>query len=87
MYPLKWVTIERAAELSGLGQDAIRNYIKIGQWQAGVEWKYNPVNRVMVNLEAMDKWQEKQPIAASRRGRRQSSSSSSSTDGVVRLCQ
>ncbi len=87
MYPLKWVTIERAAELSGLGQDAIRNYIKMGQWTPGVEWKYNPVNRVMVNLEAMDKWQEKQPLAVSRRGRRQSSSSSNSTDAGAKLYQ
>lgn len=85
IYGVKWVTIGRAAELSGFGQDAIRAYIKLGHWKPGVQYKYNPVNRIVVNLEEMDKWQEQQPIVVSLRGRRRSSSNSNTTGAGEKL--
>lgn len=45
-YAPKWVTIERASDLSGFGRDAIYNWIKLGHWTQGTQWKYNPANRV-----------------------------------------
>jgi hypothetical protein len=37
---VKWVTVERCAELTGYSAKAIRHKIETGLWAAGEQWKW-----------------------------------------------
>jgi hypothetical protein len=52
----KWVTIRRAAELTGHTEKAVRRKIEIGVWPEGV-WK-RVGGRVYINLDSFDLWVE-----------------------------
>jgi hypothetical protein len=56
---MKWVLINKVIELIGYSDDAIRAKIKKGVWLKGVHWKKAPDNRLVFNLEAIQKWIEK----------------------------
>ncbi len=73
---VKWVTVKRAAEITGYSVSSIEHKIQSGMWAQGVEWKWADDNRQMVNLEAVDNWVERSTSRGSRRGRRPSSSTS-----------
>lgn len=71
--PVTWVTIERAAELTGRSAKAFYGLMDRGLLIEGVHWKWSPDNRKHVNLEEYDKWVEKSNSPGSTRGRRPSS--------------
>lgn len=53
----RWVLINRASELIGYSEDAIRHMVKNGRWVEGRIWK-KVGNRVFINLEEFDRWVE-----------------------------
>ena len=71
--PVVWVTVEKAAELTGRSVDALRNLIRVGKLVEGAHWKWSPDNRQHINLEAYDEWVAKSNSKGSARGRRRSS--------------
>ena len=56
---MKWVLINKVIELIGYTDDAIRAKIKRGVWLKGIHWKKAPDNRLVFNIEAIQKWIEK----------------------------
>lgn len=59
----RWVLIEKAADLTGYTEHAIRHKIKDGTWAEGRIWK-KAKGRIHINLEEYDKWVESAPMAA-----------------------
>ncbi len=51
----RWVLINRAAELIGYSEDAIRHMVKNGTWAEGRVWKKRG-GRVFINIEEFDRW-------------------------------
>lgn len=60
----RWVTIKRAAELTGYTEDAIRHKVKDGTWPQGRIWRKAPDNRICINLQEVDQWIESSPQEA-----------------------
>lgn len=60
----RWVTIKRAAELTGYTEDAIRHKVKDGTWPQGRIWRKAPDKRVCINLQEVDRWIESSPQEA-----------------------
>ena len=56
IYPVIWVTLQRAEELIGYSEKAMRHKISLGIWAEGLQWKWADDNRMLVNLEEYDKW-------------------------------
>jgi hypothetical protein len=65
---VNWVTIPRAAELTGYSVASISRKIQTGIWAEGVQWKWADDNRQMINLTEVDKWVERSKSRGSRRG-------------------
>ncbi|MGB9088139.1 MAG: excisionase [Pseudomonas farsensis] len=54
----RWVLINRAAELTGYSEDAIRHKVKNGTWAQGRIWRKAPDGRITINIAEYDKWAE-----------------------------
>ncbi len=54
----RWVLINRAAELIGYSENAIRHKVKDGTWPEGRIWKRARDGRIFINLEEVDRWVE-----------------------------
>jgi hypothetical protein len=52
------VLINRAAELTGYSEDAIRHKVKNGTWAQGRIWRKAPDGRITINISEYDKWAE-----------------------------
>ncbi len=59
---LKWVRIQKFAELSGYTKKAIERKIDKGQWPQGRIWRNSPDGRRQINIEEYNKWVEENPI-------------------------
>ncbi len=55
---MRYVTIEKASDLTGYTPDAIRSKIKRGDWLEGAVWHRAPDGRVLIDLQGYDKWVE-----------------------------
>lgn len=54
--PVRYVTIKRAAEMTGYSQAAIRHKIERGDWREGKEYVRAPDGRILVNLKGYEAW-------------------------------
>ena len=70
-----FVTIKKAAEITGYTERAIRHKIASGLWPENVVWKWAPDGVQLIIMEGYFTW-AKQLGRASLRGHRQSESSS-----------
>lgn len=59
-----WVMINRASELNGYSEDAIRHNVKNGTWAQGRIWRKTPDGRIAINMTEYDKWAESAPQEA-----------------------
>ncbi|GGD61266.1 excisionase [Caballeronia grimmiae] len=57
--PVHYVTIARAAEMTGLSEKAIRRKIEDGKWLAGREYRRSPDGGIFIDLRAYEKWVER----------------------------
>jgi hypothetical protein len=55
---MKWVTIKKAAELSGYSVKAIEAKRADGTWLEGVVWIKAPDGRILISPEGIDAWAE-----------------------------
>ena len=55
---MRYVTIEKASDLTGYTPDAIRSKIKRGDWIEGAVWHHAPDGRVLIDLQGYEKWVE-----------------------------
>jgi hypothetical protein len=55
---VRYITIERAAELTGYTADAIRTKIRDGIWPEQNVWVRAPDNRVLIDIEGYHTWVE-----------------------------
>ncbi len=78
---MKWVTIRRAAEISGYSEDAIRAKIADGTWLEGRVWRRAPDHRILISTEGYDEWAEGRVFAP--QVKRRSRSISSSTESAA----
>ena len=53
---MHWVLIKRVVEDTGYSDQAIRAKIKRGIWLQDLIWKKAPDNRIVFNLEEIQKW-------------------------------
>lgn len=53
-----WVTIKKFAELTGYSEDAVRAKIKNGIWRLREHYRKAPDGRVLINLQAYNRWVE-----------------------------
>lgn len=51
----RWLLINRAAELTGYSEDAIRHKVKNGTWAQGRIWRKAPDGRITINMTEYDK--------------------------------
>lgn len=56
--PYQYVTIEKFSELTGLSEDAIRQYKKKGQWREKIHWVKAPNGRILIIIKAAYAWIE-----------------------------
>jgi len=68
---VRFVTIERASEMTGYSADAIRTKIQKGVWAEGCEWKWAADGRQLIDVEGYNQWAQR-PGKASMRGRKAS---------------
>ncbi|MNF13880.1 hypothetical protein D3C80_2158790 [compost metagenome] len=54
----RWVLVNRASQLIGYSEDAIRHKVKNGTWPEGRMWKKARDGRVFINIEEVDRWVE-----------------------------
>ncbi|MFZ1852797.1 MAG: MerR family transcriptional regulator [Nitrosomonas sp.] len=52
------VTIKKFAELTGLTEEAIRQYIKKGQWSENIHWVKAPNGRIFIKTKAAYLWMQ-----------------------------
>jgi hypothetical protein len=58
IHPNNLVTIKKCALLYGLTENAIRQYIKKGQWRIKIHWHKAPNGRIFINILAVNAWIE-----------------------------
>jgi hypothetical protein len=56
MDTVPFVTIKKCAELYGMSENAIRQYIKKGQWRYKVHFERTPNNRIFIRTHAVNAW-------------------------------
>jgi hypothetical protein len=66
---MKWVTIKKAAELSGYSAKAIERKREQGVWIEGDIWIKAPDGRILVSTEGIERWAEGQVYAPQRQAR------------------
>lgn len=76
---VRYVKINKAHELTGYSEDAIRTKITTGVWAEGLVWKWGPDGVQLIDLEGYDTW-AKMTGKASPRGRHRSASTSGTTE-------
>jgi hypothetical protein len=54
----KWVTVKKAADLTGYTAEAIQKKISNAVWAEGIQWRKAPDGRRFINLLAFDQWVE-----------------------------
>lgn len=52
------VTIKKFAELTGLTEEAIRQYRKKGQWLKNIHWVKAPNGRIFIKTKAAYLWMQ-----------------------------
>jgi hypothetical protein len=60
---MKWVTIKKAAELSGYSEKAIEARRADGTWLEGVVWIKAPDGRILISQDGIDRWAEGRVLA------------------------
>lgn len=56
---MTYVTIKKAAEVTGLTEKAIRKRIEVGKWLEGREYRRAPgERRIFINLQGVSLWLE-----------------------------
>lgn len=75
---MKYLLVHKFCEDSGYTERAVRLKIQNGVWIEGREYRRAPDGHIMINVEGVEEWVEKQP-ALSKAGRRRSGSSSDGT--------
>jgi len=51
-----WVLIKKVVEVTGYTENAARAKVRKGVWVMGIHWKKAPDNRVIFDLNAIQKW-------------------------------
>lgn len=52
------VTVKKFAELTGLTEEAIRQYMKKGQWRKKIHWDKAPNGRIFIKIKAAYAWMQ-----------------------------
>jgi hypothetical protein len=52
------VTVKKFAELTGLSENAIRQYIKKGQWRYKIHWNKAVNGKITVNIKEAVAWMQ-----------------------------
>lgn len=55
---MKWVTVKKAADLTGYSVKAIERKREDGVWLEGMVWRKAPDGRIMISTEGIDAWVE-----------------------------
>ncbi len=54
----RWVLVNRASQLIGYSEDAIRHKVKNGTWPEGRMWKKARDGRIFICIDEVDRWVE-----------------------------
>ena len=61
-YQVRFVTTKKYAEISGVSQQRVWNYIKVGEWQNGTHY-FKKGRTIFVDILEAEKWMaNKEPI-------------------------
>jgi len=52
------VTVKKCAELTGLSENAIRQYKKKGHWILGIHWFKSANGRIFICMKAANLWMQ-----------------------------
>jgi hypothetical protein len=52
------VTVKKCAELTGLSENAIRQYLKKGHWILGIHWFKSANGRIFISMTAANQWMQ-----------------------------
>jgi hypothetical protein len=66
---VKWVTIKKAAELSGYSEKAIQRKRECGVWLEGDIWIKAPDGHILISSEGIERWAEGQVYVPHGHGR------------------
>ncbi|OMH28121.1 hypothetical protein [Motiliproteus sp. MSK22-1] len=53
---MKWKTLEKVSEESGLSKESLRALKKKGQLREKIHWVKSPNGRILLNIEAVEAW-------------------------------
>lgn len=54
--PARFVTVELAGAITGLGENAVRKRIERGLWVEGKQWRRGPDGRQYIDMEGVEAW-------------------------------
>lgn len=54
---LNQITLKKYADLSGYTEKALRCKIDTGVWAEGIHYFRAPDNRIIINIQEVEKWQ------------------------------
>lgn len=54
----RFVTVDLAGTITGLGESAVRKRIERGIWLEGVHWRRAPDSRIWIDMKGVEKWVE-----------------------------
>jgi hypothetical protein len=60
---VRYVRINRFAELTGYTEKAVYEKIRVGVWIEGVHYRKAPDGHILIDLEAIERWVEGQQAA------------------------
>ncbi|OSM06764.1 putative regulatory protein MerR [Magnetofaba australis IT-1] len=60
---MKYVTLRKFSELTGYSKQAAESKMKRGDWMRDQHYRKAPDGRILMDLEAIEKWIEENPAA------------------------
>ncbi|SEA76364.1 excisionase [Variovorax sp. YR216] len=57
----RFVTVELAGTITGLGSNAVRKRIERGIWLEDVHWRRAHDGRIWIDMKAVERWIEQSP--------------------------
>jgi hypothetical protein len=61
---MRFVLIKKFCEMSGYTDKAVRCKIQTGVWIERQHWRRAPDGHILIDVEAIEKWQEGKPAAS-----------------------
>lgn len=56
--PARWIRGNLMPNVFGISSEAARKYRERGVWLEGRQWRYDPIGRIVYNINEIEQWME-----------------------------